>query len=133
MGRSSRIKARFYDPTGQRHGIPTYPWQLAPPHLLTRRQLAARTPPLRPGGQPVAAQVLWVSRRYAARPRIRVAYLYDVGLAKPKRIPSPAQLTAITKATAARRICRGCGLDRGYQPAKRLGVCNDCAAQEGAA
>ncbi|GAA4522468.1 hypothetical protein GCM10023191_101730 [Actinoallomurus oryzae] len=133
MSRSSRIRQRFYDPSGTRYGIPTYPWQLAPPHLLTRRQLAACSPPLRPGGQPIAAQVLWVSRRYAGHPRTRVAYLYDISLAKPKRTASPAQREAIAKAIAARRICRGCGVDRGYQPARRLGVCNDCAAKDGAA
>lgn len=133
MGRSSRIRQRFFDPSGQRYGIPTYPWHLAPPHLLTRRQLAACTPPLRPGGQPIAAQVLWISCRYAGRPRTRVAYLFDTNLAKPKRTATPAQRAAIDKAIAARRVCRGCGLDRGYQPAKRLGVCNECAAKDGVA
>jgi hypothetical protein len=61
---------KCFDPTGARHGIPTYPWRCAPDGLATRRQLRARG--LRPGGQPVAAQVL--------RPRYRrgplVAYLY---------------------------------------------------------
>ncbi|GLW68447.1 hypothetical protein Kpho02_07460 [Kitasatospora phosalacinea] len=54
-------RPRFWDPTGERFGIPTYPWRLAPDGLKTRRQLRACG--LRPGGQPVAAQVLWRSRR----------------------------------------------------------------------
>ena len=51
----SAAYAECYDPTGARYGIPTYPWRLAPDGLATRRQLRARG--LRPGGQPIAAQV----------------------------------------------------------------------------
>ncbi|ARZ68738.1 hypothetical protein SMD11_3094 [Streptomyces albireticuli] len=51
------MAVRFYDPTGARHGIPTYPWSLAPDGLATRRQL--RDQGLRPGGQEIAAQVMW--------------------------------------------------------------------------
>ena len=47
---------RFFDPSGARYGIPTYPWRLAPDGYATRRQLRARG--LRPGGQDVAAQLL---------------------------------------------------------------------------
>ncbi|WUI00952.1 hypothetical protein OHR68_03780 [Spirillospora sp. NBC_00431] len=36
-----RSAARFFDPTGVRYGIPTWPWRMAPEHLRTRRQLAA--------------------------------------------------------------------------------------------
>lgn len=52
---------RCYDPTGARYGIPTYPWRLAPAGYATRRQLRARG--LRPGGQPVAAQLMRRSPR----------------------------------------------------------------------
>lgn len=122
----SRIRARFWDPTGDRHGIPTYPWQMAPPHLLTLRQLAARG--LRPGGQGVQAQILWASRRHGA-PGLRAAYLYDVRFALPKRTPTPAQLAALAKATAARRTCPMCQRDAGYVLPRHLGICLDCAQE----
>ncbi|MFC6080742.1 hypothetical protein [Sphaerisporangium aureirubrum] len=32
----SRILDAFFDPTGTRYGVPTWPWWMAPPHLLTR-------------------------------------------------------------------------------------------------
>jgi hypothetical protein len=73
----------FWDPTGDRYGIPTYPWRQAPDGYATRRQLAARR--LRPGGQHVQAQVLWRTRSGA----LRVAYLYEVARALPKRTPNP--------------------------------------------
>lgn len=44
------------DPTGERFGIPTFPWQFAPDGYATRRQLRGQG--LRPGGQDVAAQLL---------------------------------------------------------------------------
>ncbi|GAA3472874.1 RRQRL motif-containing zinc-binding protein [Nonomuraea roseola] len=120
----SRIRARFWDPTGQRYGIPTYPWRMAPPHLLTKRQLAAEG--LRPGGQGVQAQILWSSTRHGA-PGVRAAYLYYRRFALPKRTPSPAQLAALAKATAARRTCPGCRTDVGYVLPRHLGTCLDCA------
>lgn len=120
----SRIRARFWDPTGARYSIPTYPWQMAPPHLLTLRQLAARG--LRPAGQGVQAQILWRSRRYGA-PGVRAAYLYDVRFALPKRKATPAQLAALAKATAARRTCPDCRTDVGYVLPRHLGTCLDCA------
>jgi len=98
---------------------------MAPAGLLTRRQLAARG--LRPGGQPVVAQVLWRSRRYHAPGSVRAAYLYDSQTAKPKRTATPAQLTAIAKACAARRTCPECRQDRGYTIPRCLGICLDCA------
>lgn len=126
----SRIRARFWDPAGQRYGIPTYPWQMAPPHLLTLRQLAAAG--LRPGGQGVQGQVLWRSRRYRAPGGVRAAYLYDVRFALPKRTPTLAQLGALAKANAARRTCPHCRRDVGYVLSRRLGVCNDCAERSAA-
>ncbi|RFU43059.1 hypothetical protein DZF91_03205 [Actinomadura logoneensis] len=115
-----RSSARFWDPDGRREGIPTYPWRLAPPHLATRRQLAARG--LRPGGQEIVAQVRW----HGAHRRHAVAYLYDPALALPRRTPTPAQLAALDRAMAARRTCPSCGRDVGYVIPPRLGVCNDC-------
>ncbi|MEU8402709.1 RRQRL motif-containing zinc-binding protein [Nonomuraea sp. NPDC048892] len=121
---ASRIRARFWDPTGDRYGIPTYPWKMAPPHLRTLRQLTAEG--LRPGGQGVQAQVLWCSRRYGA-PGVRAAYLYDVRFALPKRTVSPRQWSALAKANAARRTCPECLTDVGYVLPRHLGICLDCA------
>ncbi|WP_245974226.1 RRQRL motif-containing zinc-binding protein [Thermomonospora umbrina] len=114
----------FMDPTGERHGVPTWPWRMAPPHLATRRQLAAAG--LRPGGQDIAGQIMWRSRRARRTGGIRVAYLYDVRLALPKRIPTPAQLAALAKALKARRICPRCRTDAGYVLPTRYGMCLDC-------
>jgi hypothetical protein len=146
----SRYRARFYDPTDNRHGgMPTWPWRCAPAHLLTRRQLAARG--LRPAGQPICGQVLWSRRGKTA-----VAYLYDVEQAKPKRHPSARQRVALGKAprgaadladlrprrrvlhpTLARRMRRLPRHRDGPHPrsssmtartAAPVGVCLDCAA-----
>jgi hypothetical protein len=84
----------FYDPRGTRYGLPTYPYRFAPDGLLTIRQLRAKG--LRPGGQDVAAQILWRHRKHR-----RVAYLYRADLAKPKRHATTAQLAAIAKALRA--------------------------------
>lgn len=112
----------FWDPHGDRHGgTPTWPWGEAPAHLATLRQL--KKDGLRPGGQDVAGQILWRT----CGGTIRVAYLYDRELAKPRRACSPAQREACAKALAARRICPRCHQDVGYIPKRRLGVCNQCA------
>ena len=110
---------QFYDPDGTRHGIPTYPYRWAPKGLLTTRQLRARG--LRPGGQPVTAQILW--NHHGKR---RAAYLYRADLALPKRQATPAQLTAIGKALAARRTCTVCGTEKPYCMPRSTGHCNDC-------
>jgi hypothetical protein len=112
----------FYDPDGDRFGLPTYPWRSAPEGLLTRRQLRARG--LRPGGQDIAAQILWRHRRNR-----RVAYLYRADLAKPKRAATPAQLAAIGKALAARQTCPTCGQVKAYCIPRSAGECNDCSAR----
>ena len=127
----SRIRAAFFDPTGKRYGIPTWPWRMAPPHLATRRQLTAAG--LRPGGQDVQAQVLWRSRRSGSREGVRAAYLYDSRLALPKRTATPAQLEALAKALTARRTCPDCKTDAGYVLPRHLGICLDCAETAGVA
>ena len=81
------------------------------------RQLRAKG--LRPGGQPVTAQILW-------RRGKRVAYLYREDLAKPKRQPTAAQLAAITKALQTRRTCPSCGTEKPYYIPRSLGECLDC-------
>ena len=114
------LHVQFYDPEGRRYGLPTYPYHWAPAGLLTIRQLRARG--LRPGGQDIAAQILWRHRKQR-----RVAYLYRADLALPKRQATPAQLEAIGKALAARRTCPTCGTEKDYYIPLSTGECNDCS------
>lgn len=116
----SRYQGRYLDPDGKRYGCPTWPWRSAPEGFATVRQLRALG--LRPGGQPVAAQVLW--RGVGGE---RVAYLYRIDLAKPKRCATPAQREAIGKALAARRTCTTCEKTKPYYIPLSLGECLDCA------
>jgi len=111
------IYVQFYDPDGRRYGIPTYPYHWAPKGLVTRRQLRALG--LRPGGQQPVAQILW-------RRGYRVAYLYRTDLALPRRVPTPAQITALNRAMAARRTCPSCGTEKPYCIPRSAGACNDC-------
>jgi hypothetical protein len=60
------------------------------------------------------------------RRKVRVAYLYDVELAKPKRHATPRQQVALGKAMTARRTCPTCGEDVGYCIPRSLGECADC-------
>jgi hypothetical protein len=112
---------KCFDPNGAQHGIPTWPWQCAPDGLATRRQLRARG--LRPGGQPIAGQIL--------RPRYRrgplVAYLYRLDKALPVRPMTPAKRRALACAMQARRTCPQCRMDAGYVIPSSLGVCVPCA------
>jgi hypothetical protein len=93
---------------------------MAPPGLSTRRQLRAKG--LRPGRQPVAAQILW-------RRETRVAYLYRDDLARPKRPATPAQLAALARALLARRSCPSCGQVGDYCIPRRYGECLPCHDQ----
>lgn len=115
-------RPRHWDPTGDRHGgMPTYPWRMAPRGLFTRRQLRAKG--LRPGGQDVAAQILWRSRYGGTR----LACLYRITLARPVRPMTPARAAALEKANRARRTCPACGQDAGYVLPAHLGTCLPCA------
>lgn len=113
----SRFRARFHDPAGERYGLPSYPLGMAPPHLLTRRQLDAAG--LRPGRQGAQAQALWRSRRHGTS-GVRATYLYDVRLALPKRAVSG-------KSRAVRRRCPGCLNDPGNVLPCRRGDCAEGA------
>ncbi|GGR40848.1 RRQRL motif-containing zinc-binding protein [Streptomyces netropsis] len=116
---------KCYDPTGARYGIPTYPWRLAPDGLATRRQLRARG--LRPGGQPIAAQIMRQNRR---RGGVQVAYLYPLTGAKPVRPMTPGRRASLDRAMTARRTCPNCRVDAGYCIPTSLGMCVTCAYPE---
>ena len=130
QGRLRGMHVEFYDPAGAVHGIPTYPWQMAPGGLATMRQLRAAG--LRPRGQDIQAQIIWWHGSGNGRTR-RVAYLYRIDLAKPKRTASPSQMAAICRAISARMTCKSCGNWKPYCISKSLGECNDCAAAARAA
>jgi hypothetical protein len=114
-----RIRTAYRDPAGDRYGIPTFWWRGAPEGYATRRQLTARG--LRPGGQPVAAQIMW--RGVGGE---RAAYLYRLDLARPKRTATPAQRRAIAAALRARRTCPICGELRDYYIPISFGECLTC-------
>ena len=118
----SRYLARYLDPQGERYGLPTFPWGMAPAGLVTRRQLRAEG--LCPGGQPIAAQVMWRRRKGEA-----VAYLYHLAAARPKRTATPAVLAALGRAMTARRTCPTCRQIREYVIPRRFGECLACAPE----
>lgn len=124
--RASRYRMAFHDPAGSQYGLPTYLWRCAPEGLATRRQLTELG--LRPGGQPIAGQVMW-----RGRGGVRVAYLYRLELALPKRAASAAQLVALDAAMTARRTCSSCGQVRPYCIPRSLGECGPCASGQVAA
>ena len=95
----------------------SFRWSLAPAGLATRRQLAACGQ--RPGGVEPVAGLSWRRGR-------RIAYLYPLATAKPKRPMTPAKAAALAAAMRARRTCPGCGRDAGYCIPLSLGVCLDC-------
>ncbi|MBQ0849549.1 hypothetical protein J8N05_15210 [Streptomyces sp. BH-SS-21] len=121
----SAVWGKCNDPTGALHGIPTYPWRLAPEGLATRRQLRAKG--LRPGGQPIAAQVMRGNRRAGG---VRVAYLYHVDRAKPVRPMTSRKWGALALAMLARRTCPRCRIDVGYCIPTSYGICGLCIALE---
>jgi hypothetical protein len=116
-----RPDMRFWDPKGEKFGVPTWPWKLgpSPDQWATERQLAARG--LRPGGQGVPGQLGWLRRGEEM-----FTALYRVDKALPKRPMTPAKWRAVRAALAARRICPECGRDAGYQIPRRRGACNPC-------
>lgn len=116
---------KCYDPSGARYGIPTFPWRLAPDGLATRRQLRARG--LRPGGQPIQAQIMRANRRAGGT---QVAFLYRLDQAKPVRPMTVAKSAALAAAMLARRTCPACRTDAGYCIPTSLGLCVTCAYPE---
>ncbi|MFD9586649.1 RRQRL motif-containing zinc-binding protein [Streptomyces sp. NPDC059980] len=118
--------SKCYDPDGTRFGAPTFTWRFAPDGYATRRQLRGRG--LRPGGQPIAAQVM---RRHRGRKSgVQVAYLYRVDRARPVRPMTSRKWGALALAMLARRTCPQCQLDAGYVIPTSLGTCVSCAYPE---
>lgn len=111
-------------------GLPEYDRGACPDHLATRRQLRERS--VSPGGhEPVgilrcARCRNWPQWHCPASHRGR-AYLFDLRLARPKRVPTLAQEAALDKAMAARQTCPEC-LTRYYAclPLRTLGHCVAC-------
>lgn len=113
------MSVRFWDPDGAKYGVPTFPLHMAPEGLATRRQLRARG--LRPGGQEIAAQLMW------RHPRgIAAAYLYRIDLAKPVRPMTPARWRAHEAMMRPRRTCPACRRDVGYVIRTSIGTCEPC-------
>ncbi|GAB2580308.1 RRQRL motif-containing zinc-binding protein [Kribbella endophytica] len=101
-----------------RDGLPEFRRRQAPTGLATRRQL--RDQGLRPGGQEPFARLTWNRSD-------KFAWLYVEAKAKPKRTATEAQLAAIEKALAARKVCAECGpVDHFVRTTDRL--CGDCHA-----
>ncbi|MER5399246.1 RRQRL motif-containing zinc-binding protein [Streptomyces sp. NPDC002599] len=117
--------SRCFDPTGARYGMPTYPWRMAPDGYATRRQL--RTRGLRPGGQPVAAQLMVINRRVGTP---RVAYLYREDLALPVRPMTSRKWGALALAMLVRRTCPTCQITYSYCLSTRHGICGLCITTE---
>ncbi|MDQ1051934.1 RRQRL motif-containing zinc-binding protein [Streptomyces sp. V4I2] len=98
-----------------------------PEHLVTRRQLRDRD--VSPGGHgPVA---ILRCKRCRNRPQWSCthpgrAWLFDLHLAKPKRIPTLAQEWALDRAMAARQTCPDCGRRFFTCLSKKLGCCLEC-------
>lgn len=122
-GRKS-IFVEFYDPPGLKFGMPTYPWRAAPDGWLTRRQLADEG--LRPGGQLPVGQI--ICRRRGKR---CVGYLYLRSLALPKHPMTPAMWHRHYAMMAARQTCPECDGLRAYVIPTSIGMCNECAAEQG--
>ncbi|MFF3514790.1 RRQRL motif-containing zinc-binding protein [Streptomyces sp. NPDC002573] len=122
----SAAYGKCFDPSGVRFGVPTFPWRFAPDGYATRRQLRAAG--LRPGGQPVAAQVM--RRHRGRRGGLQVAYLYLVDRATPVRPMTSRKWGALALAMLARRTCPQCRITYSYCIPTSLGMCIPCAYPE---
>jgi hypothetical protein len=98
-------------------GLPVFGWGQVPSGLVTFRQLAEQG--LRPGGADPMALLAW-RRRGCGR---QLAALWPIEIAVEKRVPTSAQLAALDRALAARRVCRICGPVDHYT---RGGLCSHC-------
>lgn len=109
-------------------GLPEHDRGACPDNLLTRRQLRARN--LSKNGQHPVGILRCANCRYTPQyscTHPQRAYLYDLRLAVPKRVPTLAQEWALDRAMAARQTCPRCR--RRYQfclPLKTIGSCLEC-------
>ncbi len=110
---------RWWPCAGRYATAPVFRYGWAPDGLATVRQLAAQG--LRPGGQDVAAWLVWGRGNRAGW-----AYLYRVDLARPKRPMTPARWAAVARALAAQQVCPTCRRDAGYRIPRSLGQCLPC-------
>lgn len=127
------IRPDFDDNEGAKHGgLPTYPYRAAPGGYATRRQL--RKNGLQPARQPVRAQIRWKhhgpSRQSGTKQQERVAHLFLVSEAKPKKPPTAGQQKAVEAMLRARRTCKSCGQEKAYYIPRSRGECNECAEPE---
>lgn len=118
-------RAGHLDPTGARHGIPTYPRRMAPAHLATRNQI--REMGFRPVAGPVA-QLMWPGAPGRRRPgeSARTAALFDLAATVQRTPASLARHEQLADARARQRICPDCHRDVGYVIPARYGACLDC-------
>lgn len=116
---------RFFDPKGERFGIPTWPWRLCPEGLATRDQLKAQGK--QPGTQPVAGQIKWHSKKARHCGGVRHAYLFRIDLAVEIGAITPGRAKGLEAAMRSRRTCKTCGTERDYCISTKLGECTDCA------
>ncbi|HET6294069.1 MAG TPA: RRQRL motif-containing zinc-binding protein [Kribbella sp.] len=101
-----------------RNGLPEFGFGQAPAGLSTRGQLRERG--LCRGGQEPFARLTWKKDQ-------RFAWLYVDAHAKPKRTATEAQLAAVEKALAARKVCAECGpVDHFVRTTDQL--CGNCHA-----
>jgi hypothetical protein len=127
------IHPQYDDNEGTQHGgLPTYPYHSAPKEYATRRQL--KKIGLQPARQPIRAQILWKhhgpSRKSGTRQQERVAHLYLISEAKPKKPPTPGQLKAAEAMKRARRTCPSCKQEKDYRIPTSRGECNECFEPE---
>jgi hypothetical protein len=128
----SRYREKFMDPEGKRFGLPTYPWHCAPEGLLTRRQLRDRD--LSPVKQHPCGQILWPAGRdrLTGEPRVRVAYLYRLDLARPVREMTPGMWRRYEAMMLPRRTCRSCGEVFDFDLSRKYNrTCWPCLVAEG--
>ncbi|MER5227125.1 RRQRL motif-containing zinc-binding protein [Streptomyces flaveus] len=107
--------------------LPEFDRGACPEHLVTRRQLRALN--LSPGGHGPVAVLRCKRCRYTPQwscPHPGRAWLLDVNLAVPKRIPTLAQERALDRAMEARQRCGKCGRRYFHCLPVSLGICLEC-------
>ena len=110
----------FYDPTGERYGLPTYPFKFAPDGLRPAGNSAratcvpaAKTSPRKSSG--VAASVSPTCTASTSR--------------KPEAHRHPRATGGHRQALTARRTCPDCGQVKPYYIPRRTGACLDCTPE----